>query len=189
MPGREGTPFGFVQLFELVRAQVAAVGFLDGLVAPLGIEIDDIPVDITFAQVEAVLFEEIVEGRFGEAALDGDQHGLVILVAVVVEHDQDLVQKGKDEERAPADQVRVLHGDVRRQERFGDRAAVVHGIQAQAPGEVADEIDAVADEFAGRGAGGRRGRIRYEVAWAVLSMRKDFKHECAGTGGHQGHNG
>ena len=108
--------------------------------------------------MNAVLFEEIVEGRFGETALDGDQHGLVILVAIPVEHDQDLIQMGKDKKRTPVDQFRVGQGDVRRQERLGDGAAVVHGVQAQAPGEAADKIEAVADELRGEvQAGGEEG--------------------------------
>ena len=149
MSGRECAPFGFVQLFEFVGAQVAAVGFLDGHIPPLGIEIDDIPVDIAIAQMNTVVCKEIIESRFGKSALDGDQHGLVILIAVLVKHDQDLIQQGKNKKRTPADQFRILHGNMRRQERFRQRAAIIHAIQAQAPGQVADESDAIPDDLRG----------------------------------------
>ena len=101
-PGRNGTPFGFSQLFELIGAQVGAVGLQKRPVTAFGIQIEAALVDITIAQMSPVLFEEIVEGGYGEAAIDGDEHGLVILVAIPVKHDQDLIQMGKTKNERPS---------------------------------------------------------------------------------------
>ena len=155
---RAELPFGFVQLIDLVRAQVDAIGAMNGLIASFGLEVGDVALGITLRQVQALALEEIIEGRFGEAAFDGDKHGLVVLVAIPVEHDQDPVEQGEDEVRKSPEQDRVLHGDAARQERLGNGAAVVHGIQAQTPGQAADEVDALADDLGGElQAGGKQG--------------------------------
>ena len=64
--------------------------------------------------MQPIFFEEVVKGRYGEAALQRNQPGLVILIAILVEHYQDLIQERKDKKRMPANQFRVLHGDMRR---------------------------------------------------------------------------
>jgi hypothetical protein len=68
----------------------------------------------------------------------------------MVKHDQDLIQEGKDEKRGPIEQFRVLQGNLGRQERLRNRAAIVHAIEAQATGKAADKIDAIPDNLRGK---------------------------------------
>ena len=80
-------------------------------------------------QVAAVTGQRLPEDRFGVAAVDGNPHGLVVLIAVVVEHDQDFAQVGVDLEQA-RDVMRILQGHVRRQQRLRHAAAGVHRVEA-----------------------------------------------------------
>ena len=65
--------------------------------------------------------------RLREAAVKRYKHRLVLLVAVAVQHEQDLTQAGIHLEQA-RHVVRVLQRQVRRQQRLGHTAAVLHRI-------------------------------------------------------------
>ena len=47
----------------------------------------------------------------------------------------------------PADELRVLKRQLWGQERLGDAAGSVHRVETQVPGEVRDEVQAIADEL------------------------------------------
>ena len=81
-----------------------------------------------------------------EAAFERDHEGFVNLVAVVVDHHDDTTVVGEDEEWVAADQLRILEGDPRREQRLGDAAGGVHRIEAQAAGQIADEVEPVVRE-------------------------------------------
>ena len=98
-------------------------------------------------EVDAAAGEGIIEAGLGEAALQRDFHWLVVLVAVVVEHDDNLLEPGEHEVRLACHQVGVLHGDIGWQQGLGHVAAVIHGIQAEVPAEVGNEINTAFHQF------------------------------------------
>lgn len=85
--------------------------------------------------------EVIPEGRLGKAASNGDEHGQVVLVPVVVDHHEDLSKAREKGEWATTYQVRILEGNVGRKEGLGHGAACIHGIKAQVSGEVGEEVN------------------------------------------------
>ena len=93
---------------ERQRRQVGAVGLEALRVARLGVEVSDVALDIGLQQAHTVARERVAKGQRGYTAFDGDEHGLVVLVAVVVDHDHDLAQPWEDAERAPVDEFGVL---------------------------------------------------------------------------------
>ena len=104
---------------------------------------------IALEAVHAALSQPVAERRLRVAAAHRDEHRLVVLVAVAVEHQQDLAERREDVERVAVHQVRILNGDVGRQERLGHAAAFpdVHRVQAEASAQVAEEIQSPADEL------------------------------------------
>ena len=94
-----------------------------------------------------VIRELVAKRKLGKAAVDRDQHRLVVLVAVVVEHHQNLLQLREHVERVPVHQVRVLQRDVRRQQGLRHAAAAVHRVQAEPAAQVADEVQPSANKL------------------------------------------
>ena len=78
------------------------------------------------------------------SAVQRHEHRLVVLVSVTVDHDEDPAEAGEDDEGMAPDELGVLQGDVGRQERLGHAPAVVHGVEAHLPRQVAHEQEPVA---------------------------------------------
>src|SRR5688572_25472104 len=93
--------------------------------------------------MHAVTGKEIIKSRLGKAAFHRNKHGLVVFITVLIDHDQDLADVREDVKREAADEFRVLQGNMRWQKRLRHTAAIVHGIQAQMPGKIAQKIDAL----------------------------------------------
>ncbi len=84
---------------------------------------------------------------FGSATLDGNEHWLVVLVAVVIEHQQDLPKLGEHVVGVAPHEGGVLQDHIGRDEGLRHAASLVHGVQAQMTAQVADEEDALADDL------------------------------------------
>src|SRR5690606_37597567 len=82
----------------------------------------------------------IAEGRFRKSPLQGNEHGLVILVTVPVDHHQNFSQFRKNSVGFSPDQYRVLQGDAGGQKRLGYAPPFVHCVQAEATAQIAEEI-------------------------------------------------
>ena len=91
--------------------------------------------------------ERLGSERLGKASVERDQVRLVVLVAVAVDHHDDLPEIRDDVERVPADELRVLERDPRRQQRLRDAAVDVHRVEAEVPGEVREERQRVVAEL------------------------------------------
>src|SRR5206468_3621847 len=108
-------------------------------------QIDEIALLVALPAVNAGVLEGGPESGLGKASLHGNEHRLVVLVPVLVDHDEDPAKPLKDEESMAADQLGILERDVRREKRLGDAPALVHGVQAEVPSEIADEVQALTD--------------------------------------------
>ena len=76
----------------------------------------------------------VAKDRHGQPAVDRHEDGLIVLVAILVEHEQDLAQLGQHAvDDASAQVVRVGQRDIGRDQRFGHAAADAHGIERQPP--------------------------------------------------------
>ena len=126
--GDHRPPLALAQQCQRARCQVALERAHHGFVKRLADQINQVGRRVAVPHVQPVVFELLAKGRFGVAALDGHQHWLVDFVAVLVEHKQNFAQAGEDGKSIAIHQVGVLQGDMRRQERFGDAAANLHGI-------------------------------------------------------------
>jgi hypothetical protein len=96
-------------------------------------------------QVNAMPLEIVVEGRLRDSPFGRDDHRLVILIAISVDHDHNLPQLRKYIKRFSIDQVGVLQSDVRREKRLWDASAIAHPIQADFAAQIAQKIDPIAD--------------------------------------------
>ncbi len=143
-PGNEGIPFAFAQLLQGSRIQPAAPGDTEGLGPGFGVQVDDVSFRIALRHMDAPSVEGIAEGRFRKPPIQGNEHGLVILIPVPVDHHQDLVQFRKNGVRLSPDQGRVLQGDVGGQEGFGYAPFFVHRVQAKATAQIAEKVEAIA---------------------------------------------
>jgi len=88
---------------------------------------------LAYSDLEAIvtsMAEEAIKGWFRKTSIHGQEHGLVIFIPILVQHHQDFLQPGKHPEGISLHQVWILHGDVRRKQRFGNGAAVIHAVQA-----------------------------------------------------------
>ncbi len=131
-----------------MRGQVHEEGFHDGAGAGVYFQDRQGALRVGLRQADLLAGETVAEKRFRDAAGERDHHRLVVLVAVVVNHYHNFAQAGEDfEEGHAVDQDRVLQGDVGRQQRFRDAAVLIHRVEAHAAGEVADEVEPVADEL------------------------------------------
>ena len=94
-------------LGHFARLQVTTIRFVQGLVASFGKHINDAFFAIAGTQVYAVILEEVIEGWFRESAFQWNQHRLIILISILVDHHQDLAKLGKDIKRLTTDQWRM----------------------------------------------------------------------------------
>src|SRR5690349_12997103 len=101
---------------------------------------------LTGAEVNTSILQS-GEGLFRNAAFERNHHRAVLLVAMAINGEHDLVEPGIDPVGDASLQLRVLKGDVGRQERFRNASAVVHSVQAEVPAQVAYEIDALAPQL------------------------------------------
>ncbi len=113
-------------LGQLAGLQVGAIGFDQRLVAAFRSQIDDAIFSIALSQVHAIFCKEIFESGLRKAALHGNQHRLIIFVAVLIDHHQNLIELGKYIKGQPTDQMRILQSDVRRKQRHRHTAAKCH---------------------------------------------------------------
>ena len=74
--------------------------------------------------------------RLREASVERNDVGLVVLVAVLVEHEHDAIVLRQGVERVAAEQLRVLERDPGRKQRLGHAAPNVHPVQAEPAGKV-----------------------------------------------------
>jgi hypothetical protein len=77
--------------------------------------------------------KEIVKCRFRESAFERDQHRLIIFIAVMIDHDENLFELLENVERQTPDQMRILQGDMWRQQGCWYTSAKLHGVQTQVP--------------------------------------------------------
>ncbi len=73
--------------------QVALISLVFRLTARLGVEVHQAAVWIALEAVHAALSQPVAERRLRVAAAHRDEHRLVVLVAVAVEHQQDSVER------------------------------------------------------------------------------------------------
>ena len=149
------------------------VGGEELLGARLRVQVDDPPLLVHLHAVAPVLRERRAERGLGEAAADRDDHRLVVLVPVPVDHHEDLPLLREDPVREPPDQLGVLQGKVRGQERLGDAPSLVHRVQAQAAGQVGDEVDPVAHPLGREEEAGREERVDADRAGRCHGRLRD----------------
>jgi hypothetical protein len=104
-------------------------------------------VSVAVMTMHLLALELIPKDGFRDAAVDGDEARLVVLVAVAVYHHEDLFEFWEDVERFAAQERGVVEGDIWGQERFWDAAALVHGVEAEPSRKIADEIDAIPNDL------------------------------------------
>jgi hypothetical protein len=100
---------------------------------------------ITLIDMHTITRKEVVKSRLRIAAIDWDCHGLVILVTILIGHHDDFAQTGIDIECLTREQVWVVQGDIRREQRLRHAAAIIHSIQADVTTKIALKIDSLAD--------------------------------------------
>jgi hypothetical protein len=108
--------------------------------------------------------------RFRVATVERDGHGQVVFIAVLVDHDHDFFQLGEDDEGTAVHQMWVLQGDVGRQQRFRHAAPAIHGVEAVTAVQIADEINAVADNL--RHQKEPRGQKRFDAFHGFLLKKE-----------------
>ena len=139
--GRERAVRALVERLDRPGREVAAPRVDQRLRARLDREVGEPAVRVDLDQVRACVRKRLRRDRLGKAAVDRDEERLVVLVAVVVEHHDDAIERGQHAERLAADQLRVLERDLRRQQRLGDAARGVHRVEAEPAREVRDEVE------------------------------------------------
>ena len=83
-----------------------------------------------------------------QTAIDRHEHGLVILVTLVVQHQQDFAKLGQYlEGDRMLEMVWVGQRQIRRHQGFRHAPADVHDIQAEPAGEIADKVEPLAGDL------------------------------------------
>src|SRR3954469_25227582 len=120
-----------MELADGAAAQVAPERVDQRFLARLGREVRNRSCWVDLDEVRAVTLETVTGERFREATLERNDERPVVLVTVAVDHHDDPVQVGENEERLAAYQLRVLQRDLRRQQRL--RGDPTGGHRKEAP--------------------------------------------------------
>src|SRR6266516_2623113 len=147
------------ELLDLRAPQIATQAVDQRLLVRLGGEVRDRRIGIDDDQVRAETLEGICCERLREAAFERDHERLVVLVAVAIDHHDDLPEVGQHEERVTEDQLRILQRDLRRQERLWYAAVCIHREQAERTTEVGDEVEPAVRELGLEEKPGRQQRL------------------------------
>ena len=81
---------------ENTSASWGIANFLQRLITAFCHKVDNVLIVIAIDEMNAIGCEEIVEGRLWKSTTDRNQHRLVILIAISVDHDHDLFELRKD---------------------------------------------------------------------------------------------
>ena len=114
----------------------------------------------------------------GKPPVDRDQVRDVVLVSVRVDHHEDLAETGKHVEEVAAYELRVLERDLRWKERLRNATGRIHRIEAQVPGEIRDEEQAVVVELRLDEEARREERLD-PIRSAPRSVRRNDRHRFA----------
>ena len=91
-------------------------------------------------QVDLLALESVVEHRLRHAAGQGYGARLIVLVAIRINHEQDLVEIREDGEQLTVDQLRVTQRDISGNQRFRIASFERLTVEAHPTGEIADEV-------------------------------------------------
>ena len=129
--GDEGAVRALPELLALARRELHANRRDGGLDPRLDGEVRDLGVVVDVDEVRATPGERRLGERLRKASFEGDDVRHVVLVAVRVEQHDDLLESRQDVEEMAADELRVLQGDLRRQERLRNAARGGHREEAE----------------------------------------------------------
>jgi hypothetical protein len=89
----------------------------------------------------------VAEDGFRNPALQGHETWLIILVTIIVNHNQHLTQVRKDNERFSNHQMRILKSNGRREQRLRHTPAPTHPVQTDHAASIAQEVQVIIDEL------------------------------------------
>jgi len=113
------------------------------------VEVCEVLLRIHAHEVDSMIREGTSKDGLWDAPVHRHKHRLIVLVSVVVEHEENLAELREHVIRVPSHQVRVVEDDVGRDERLWDAPAMVHRVEAEMAAEVAHEVQTFADDLRG----------------------------------------
>src|ERR1043165_4455121 len=81
--------FTLDDFLNLSRFQIAAIGFINWFITTFRNKVGNILFAITLDEMHTIVRKKIIEGWFRKTTFDRNDHGLIIFIPILVNHDKD----------------------------------------------------------------------------------------------------
>src|SRR5256885_1613122 len=99
--------------------------------ARLGTQIGQIALWIALKTADLIAIKHHPESRFRNTTLQWNEHGLILLISIVIKHQQNLAELWEQCEDFSFHKFRARHSNARGQQWLWDASSGVHRIQTQ----------------------------------------------------------